>query len=745
MSAHRRGAVQMGAAALVAVLRALVALGLVRVANRIMSVLSALGASETRMRSLRSRVHGRQDPPCLRETVIVFADEAARPARNNAAVLDRLAAFDTLSLVIEPGATIPDWAGSERLAHTQFVVHAFADTRPAMGRLGLDGRARPALLRDQFNDMSPQGEALFLSANQSAKAVMQRLLPLLPLSGAPPGPRMAHALETALAAGFGSQLSLLECMLEAMRTAEGGAVVLCVRSSDFVLPGWARMVEAVPRARLAVSHAAPDRSASRRFAQRLAARDSSLRDSLLREGEIAEAAQGAVFAPPGWHARWRAFDSAMGEAAQRWGDGLVAPAQARGRTGTTALVVHGGAAPAYQATLGELADALRASDNAFGRTVFLHASASPETDVLPERISRPAMQALDLGALSDACAPYGAGTHGLGRLAETLLGGNANSPLAAPLTLFLRDTLPWIVLAHRAGGAIARAVQPDVVIASTSRHVLARAVCAGMMDAAPGLAVLDVQTLNVLDHPKYATPTASHLAVIDAEAKALHARAFGFDPDHIVCVGAPPDDALRRAVAATNRADARRRLGLAPDGPVVTLISQLQPMGTMRRICAPLAQMTAADALQLLIRLHPREGDGREAVYRELLRAHGVDGAVFSRSDAAATVLAASDVCVTLYSNMARQAVLVGVPVVAAEFDGFDRPLSLSEVGLAQGACSPDALRSLVRQGLEDAATGRSPVAAAYLQANPHLRHPAAPQLVALAEALAVSARGASH
>jgi len=208
-------------------------------------------------------------------------------------------------------------------------------------------------------------------------------------------------------------------------------------------------------------------------------------------------------------------------------------------------------------------------------------------------------------------------------------------------------------------------------LTSASRNWLARSLSAGLRRGDDSLPVIDIQTLNMLAHPKYRPPVATHISVVSpGQAKLAHAW-FGMNRHQVHINGALQDDALFAGVAEIDKATVRRDLRISDDARVITLISQLKPMeGRMLPLASALAARLEKDPpAHLVVRLPPRETHGRVDQYKMHFQDRGLGERVsFSRTESVEAVLAVTDTCTTIYSSMAREAVTVGCPGVLAGF-----------------------------------------------------------------------------
>jgi len=719
----------------IAVLRGFNRIGLGGFADLILKVTASFGMSPIQVRSLYERVFDSDEGSRLESVsrTIIIGDifVGKSRVRTNANLHKALSSYSTLNIFLEPGGELPNWLAEPAFTATDIVIYAFGDVSAEIRDFGLELRARQASLRDQFNDISDKGEALFQRSTTFSDQIIAALSEKLPFPAKADG-QVSEGLKDAMQNGLDSlvstKMSLLQCFARAIAAVEPGeGVLFCANSPQYILAGWPTLEALHPVENFAVTYSAPNLSIVEDFMV-------SLYDKA-RGRDV----MNSTSAIPDIRPRWVDFLETARSGVVQFSKSITH----RLEEGPTALLIHAESAKPYQQTLQVMAETFQGEAAApFKNVVFLHAALTPEERVLPRFLRSWAKGrrgvvstafAIDLGELGILTRTYLRKSRDLGSFASGLLqesneyvfdDANYVDFLAIPFEQFLRRRMPLIVMAHFLGERLNGGVDPIISFASTSRHWMSRAICSGFLEAGEQTEnlnpLVDIQTMNILDHPKYKRPMASHLTVIDRSAKDIHVKGLGFPETAIELVGAPPNDLLSQRVEKVDQQAFRSQLGIADGKSVVTLISQLQPIERMLQIAQPLADLMKESDITVIIRLHPREDDGRAESYRALFSELGLeDRLILSLTETPEQILSISNVCVTIYSNMAREAALLGIPVMSIAYPDWTPPFSLSEQGLAQAAHSPSELVENIKTQLSLKA--RHVPQNAYLQANPHL------------------------
>jgi hypothetical protein len=185
----------------------------------------------------------------------------------------------------------------------------------------------------------------------------------------------------------------------------------------------------------------------------------------------------------------------------------------------------------------------------------------------------------------------------------------------------------------------------------------------------------DVPVFAIEDFPGNYRPEPGErldgLFVEDDATKSLHVHR-GINAARIHVTGNPRYAALGRIDAVGRRREARRRLAIGQEDPVILWIGQPDGEGsheTFRRILKPLRAKPRA----ILFRAHPRDPWYREGRYQELL--NGSAGAIrdVSAEPDALELCCGADLVVTQFSSTGLEALYLGVPTVFALFDDLGK------------------------------------------------------------------------
>ena len=199
-------------------------------------------------------------------------------------------------------------------------------------------------------------------------------------------------------------------------------------------------------------------------------------------------------------------------------------------------------------------------------------------------------------------------------------------------------------------------VRPDVVLATSAPRAERAAVRAARAAGVPAVVVVDLFALG--DEALLADPQYGDRICVFAESVRARLIAAGRAPSEVIVTGNPvfdrlADPALREAGLALRQA--RGWVGRQ----VITWASQPEPADPElpRRIEATLVAATAQHpSWQVVLRPHPSD----QVTFPDL----GPQVVISTRADDLHTLLAASDVIVTMTSTVGLEGVLLGKPLV---------------------------------------------------------------------------------
>ncbi|MCW5697410.1 MAG: CDP-glycerol glycerophosphotransferase family protein [Bauldia sp.] len=634
---------------------------------------------------------------------------------HNANDLPASAASGTIHVFLEQGAGFPRTLLAPTFAATRFRVYAFEDRQAGLDRLGIGDRATALSINDRLPENSAETEHLHRTARTIAQGAVAAVAARIGEPALPVGRLdvLAQGLEDDLVQG----LTLLECVRYTLRDIPRGEPVILMAGGR-ILPSGLPLLLGAGDDRIWLGFGRRGRTRARYFWKTVTDGFHAARPATIAtEADMEE----SVFAP--FRSR---LDRAAAMGCQQ---ALRIAGMLGGRPGM--LTIHAPVAPAYVETVAALAGGIRRD----AVSVLLSCTSAVEPRTAPTLgagVARADIQ-LDLAPLmavqARALAPAGrAALSGLLRTAladsTTYAGVDLADFLIPQAVDYLDGRLALTLATYTLGHEITATADLVGAIATPGRAPLVRAAAAGFVDAQSGVPLVDVQALNVLRDPKYLPPVADLAAVIDTASARIYEE-LGFPADRIRVTGTPRNDALRDRIRAVDRAAAATALGLDPAcRDRILLASQPQPMEQMIAIARPLQEFLRAwPNAELIVKLHPREGEGRAEAYRAVFAEPEIARRVAIVATATpAEVIAASDVVVTIYSNMAREAAMAGRDVVAALFTGSEPPLRLDLEGLAAGAHSVAEFTRLLAEALRARdATGGDAVSSRYFRQNPHL------------------------
>jgi len=279
---------------------------------------------------------------------------------------------------------------------------------------------------------------------------------------------------------------------------------------------------------------------------------------------------------------------------------------------------------------------------------------------------------------------------------------------------YLRDTVTQsllsALLAQEAAFRALATLQPTAVVVTSNRRHAERALAlAARARRIP--CVLFPGTLLFSRDPSNRFDVGDRILVI---GEYLRSRLIGegiVEPSRVSIVGDPRSDAARRIPRGELRAEIVRKFGLAPDRPLIVLISKVVSLlfsaaekeAFYRTVAAALEHVPAVN---VAVKIHPNED---EALVRTQAREWGWPGSVFTKTYDIHRLFAAADAAVMVTSMAGMEAMTLDCPVIAVQtpgkdIEGEEMPPYVSEnavehvdIGDAQG------LAKALRQLLEDA------------------------------------------
>ena len=635
-------------------------------------------------------------------------------------------------IFVEPGATLPTYLNGSAFEHARLVVYAFDDISQQIEALGLTQRVELAQLRDRFNDISPEGIDLFQKAiDYSEQVVADAVTDLVPHISEY-SERAREVVRTCFDGRASLRMTLLSCFENGMKGVPSGEAIVFLASTDmYINRGWNTFRTVMDPDRSFVLFAGVKRRGQEEFYKKLGRRLSAPWDIRPVNAEKVET---APLDDIKGHFK-EAFDE-ISEISARYAANIATAFKGQPCT----LFAYGERAPAYADTLRTFGTALVRENEAArcATPIFLFcAGTEGPQDVIKDVLA--SAEASD--AVSLNFAPFGQAIQErkLNRVGDKALtalvyakihnkfelhGQDVADLLLPGIVRVITTQLLWVHASYSFALALSDRLPISGTFASPSRNWLVRAFCAGLLDGSQAARpLIDVQSMNTLAHPKYRAPMSSSFSVIDTTARDIYVNYFGIPSDKITLIGAPQNDLVLDAAEDVDTDRIRDELRIDHESKVILFVSQLQPFERMARIATPLAQLTKDhEDYHLIVRLHPRETPERMAAYKELIQQSvPPERITYSKTEDPISLLAVSDVCVTIYSNMAREAVMLDVPVVIANYLDWEPPIRLDEEGLAQPSFSERELQKNVRGAITARREGRRITKNKYLEENRHI------------------------
>ena len=279
---------------------------------------------------------------------------------------------------------------------------------------------------------------------------------------------------------------------------------------------------------------------------------------------------------------------------------------------------------------------------------------------------------------------------------------------------FLRDTVTRSLLSallnqEAAFRALADVQPTAVVVTSNRRHAERALALAARARRIPG--VLFPGTLLFSRDPSNRFDLGERILVIGEYLRERLIAAGVAEPRRISVVGDPRSDAARRIAPARLRDDIMQEFDLAPDRPLLVLVSKIVSLlfssaekeAFYRTVAGALEHLPAVN---LVVKVHPNED---ETLLRRQTREWGWAGSVFTKTYDIHRLFAAADAAIMVTSMAGIEAMARGCPVVAVQtpgkdFEGVEMPPYVSE-NVVEHVDMGDAhgLAKALRRLLEDA------------------------------------------
>ncbi len=188
---------------------------------------------------------------------------------------------------------------------------------------------------------------------------------------------------------------------------------------------------------------------------------------------------------------------------------------------------------------------------------------------------------------------------------------------------------------------------------------------------------------------------------------------WGISPGRVRVVGSPEYDLLaaelRKDSAGAVETEVRKRLGIAPERPVVFFAHQDigVPVDVMRESIEQMVRAAAPQNGVVLVKFHPRGGD-KPDVWRDWARSRGFsnDEVLFLLNECTSVEAARiCSVCATFFSTVSIEAMICGKPVVLMLYHDYPYAIASADTqGAALDAHRPADLGGHVARLLSEPA-----------------------------------------
>jgi UDP-N-acetylglucosamine 2-epimerase len=299
--------------------------------------------------------------------------------------------------------------------------------------------------------------------------------------------------------------------------------------------------------------------------------------------------------------------------------------------------------------------------------------------------------------------------------------------LAGLIRNILVRLLPRIIVWIEAMKTLYESVRPRAVVVLPDRHGLARATLS--LASVYNIPTLTIQSALMSDTARYGPMYADQVAAIDHYSRQIYVERGNIDSKRVALTGLPRWDIMSTAMRRTKLKDpsskVRAELQIDGDKRIVTFAAQNLPLTHTLQMLTPVLSTTAAmpDTV-LLIKLHPADKHSVEDYYAEVSAMDlGNHNLIVIDDIDTPTLLAASDLLITGFSNVALEAALLDKPVLIVNLTNQPDPLPFVENGIALGAYSEVEVEQKLKTLLTDESTREALRArrAGYFDQNPQL------------------------
>jgi glycosyltransferase involved in cell wall biosynthesis len=204
---------------------------------------------------------------------------------------------------------------------------------------------------------------------------------------------------------------------------------------------------------------------------------------------------------------------------------------------------------------------------------------------------------------------------------------------------------------------------------------------------------------QIFDHPQYGFLYADSVAVNSDSAREVYLRR-GIPPNRVFVTGiAHYDDTFRMAESLLK---SRKE----SEFKVVVFATENLPLAETFGMISPVASAALAIPQAIVvIRPHPREAPSS---YEDFVKRFGSDRITVDSTTPLLELLSKADVCVTGFSNVAVEAMILKRPVICMNLAGKPDKLPYAQEGAALGVHHPDEVDPAITKALFDEETKTS-------------------------------------
>ena len=693
------------------------------VPNFLFTVLRRTWIEPTRLEALHKYVYGHLEGKATKREITHLAQLSSWKTKKGLPDINltkkELSRHQRVHLIIEPGAPIP--ANIEHWPqHNQtYIIHAFSDFTDIVSAFRNPEKFELRPLRDQFNDMSKDGEQLFKFSQTIANNIIDQIsrddTKVLDLDSLTLQICASQTLEDQLS----HKLSMAMCMKRAMQQInQKDAIIYIASSPNYILDGFELFSELIATDNFFLASSPIGTLSTTEFWERI--RSKSQNKTILKDRiyslEVNEVAS-----------KVRSFLNRKRKQIAEYSEIEAILLSNKINASHPLFLIATGKATAHLEAL-----------NIFSDYVEKHSGADPNYH--PVRIFTSFLAAEDKQKVNDASqkktksitynfkqykqliadAPEALGKFDkyvqvlITRLSPILKfdESSLNDFFFSEISKFIRIQLLWVLIRYHFGFALGKRNQNAQLLSYPSRAPDVGCVSAGFQDAFKGQnRTFDIQSLNVPPHPKYRAPNSDRAVVMDETAFETYANFLNYPSNQMAIINSPRYDRLSEKYHNTRAQEAYRSFGLPSNIPLALFISQLQPMELMYEILKPICQAVSTNPdAHLIVRLHPRENRDREECYRRFAHLYLPPRQVsFSKDEDLIGILKICSCVVTWYSNVAKEAHAVGKTVFAPTYLEQKPPVDIAGQGVAKAISNPHQMKITLQKELSKQQTSPQP------------------------------------